>query len=61
MIRGRSVQQVCRDVVAKLLVEVSLDGGDLFLLSGFEAKGCAMSWKAGLFIYSERVVWSCVS
>ena len=24
-----------------LLVEVSLDGGDLFLLCGFEAKGCA--------------------
>ena len=29
------------EAVVELLVDVSLDGGDLFLLSGLEAKGCS--------------------
>ena len=28
------------EAVVELFVYVSLDGGDLFLLSGFEAEGC---------------------
>ena len=29
------------EAVVELLVDVSLDGGDLFLLSGFQAEGCS--------------------
>ena len=37
------------ETAAELYVYVSLDGGDLFLLSGFEAEGCSsgLSWKVG--------------
>ena len=43
---------MCREAVVELLVDVSLDGGDLFLLSGFEAEAApsGLSWKVGLFI-----------
>ena len=56
-------RSVCRGAVVKLLVDVSLDGADLFfrVVFGRRAAPSGLSWKAGLFICSERVVWSCAS
>ena len=33
------------ETAAELYVYVSLDGGDLFLLSGFEAEGCSKRFE----------------
>ena len=33
------------EAVVELLVNVSLNGGDLFLLSGFEAEGCSKRFE----------------
>ena len=38
---GWLVQWVCREAVVELFVDVPLDGGDLFLLGGLEAKSCS--------------------
>ena len=45
-------------------MEISLDGGDLFLLSGFQLKDCATLFeeeKRFCSFCSESVVWSCAS
>ena len=33
------------EAVVELFVDVSVDGGDLFLLSGFEAEGCSKRFE----------------
>ena len=33
------------EAVVELLVDVSLDGGDLFLLGGLEAEGCSKRFE----------------
>ena len=52
------------EAVVELFVYVSLDGGDLFLLSVFFRRRAApsgLSRNVGLFICWESVVWSCAS
>ena len=51
------------EAVVELFVYVSLNGGDLFLLSGFlaEAAPSGLSRNVGLFTCWERVAWSCAS
>ena len=41
------------EAVVKLLVDVPLDGGDLFLLGGLEAEGCSKRFEleSGGFIH----------
>ena len=48
------------EAVVELFVYVSLDGGDLFLLSGLEAEGCSKRFEleSGFSICRERVDWS---
>ena len=44
------------EAVVELLVDVSLDGGDLFLLGGLEAKGCS-KWfelEGGFILFFGR-------
>ena len=40
------------EAVVELLVDVSLDGGDLFLLSGLEAEGLLQAVLVGKWVYS---------
>ena len=41
-----------REDFVKLLVDVSLDGGDLFFLSGLEAEGCSKRFELESRVYS---------
>ena len=45
VIGGWRVQRDVGEAVVELLVDVSLDGGDLFLLSGLEAEGCSKRFE----------------
>ena len=52
------------EVVVELLVDVSLDGGDLFLLGGLEAQSCSEWFELecgfGVELKSESVSGDCV-